>query len=205
MDFLWHDLWGQLCFPALITDSTLTIITGLLKDKEAWFISICNSRTRPAAFVRVTMSRSHDVLFIAQEVLCLIQSWDSWIIFWIAAIFLALTFRCLRSDLSDILKLLSIIFDDTHWLLQMACIINHIVSEVRVEHLRTISIDCLLAQLEVSFIWLNSLRVMLLACMPRRSLITSTFTLDSSSWSLFKTVAFLWRYCAAWLGPATLC
>ena len=151
------------------------------------------------------MGRRHNVLLLAQEVLCLVQSWNSWVIFWIAAIFLALTFRCLRSDLSNINELLLVIFDYTHRLLQMACIINHIVSEVRVEHLRTISIDCLLAQLEVSFIWLNSLRVMLLACMPWRSLITSTFTLDPSSWSLFKTVAFLWRYCTAWLGPATLC
>ena len=151
------------------------------------------------------MSRSHDVLFIAQEVLCLIQGWNSWVIFWIAAIFLALTFRCLRSDLSDINELLLVIFDDTHWLLQMARVINHIVSEVGVEHLWTISIDCLFAQLQMSLIWLNPLRVMLLACMPRRSLITSTFTLDASTRSLFKTVAFLWRYCATWLGPASLC
>ena len=85
----------------------------------------------------------------------------------------------------------------------MACIINHIVSEVGVQHLGTISIDSLFAQLQV---WLNPLRVMLLAYMPWRSLISSTFILYRSIWRLFYTITFLWRYSATWLlGPASLC
>ena len=81
------------------------------------------------------MTSRHNVLFIAQEVLCLVHGLLTCAVFWIAAIFLTLTFRCLRTDLSNINKLFLVIFNYSHWLLEMACVINHIVSEVRVQHL----------------------------------------------------------------------
>ena len=78
------------------------------------------------------MGARHDVLLLAQEVLCLVhlvQGWNSGVV-----ILLALTFRCFRSDLPDINEFL-VIIDDTHWLLKITCVIHVIGSEVWVQHL----------------------------------------------------------------------